>query len=524
MQPRLIIDDDQLVARFRNLQTARDVARLLEVKYSVLTYHLYRRPLIHSYVRFSMPKKNGGERSICAPVSALKILQRKLNYILQRVYKPKSCAMGFVQQRSVLTNAQAHVRHAAVLNVDLRDFFPTINFGRVRGMFMAKPYNLPAQPATVLAQICCFDGRLPQGAPTSPVVSNMISAKLDSDLLRLARRFRCTYTRYADDITFSTPRSRLPTPLGKIVHTDESTTAEIGDLLRASIEGNGFEVNRSKVRIQSKSSRQEVTGLIVNRSPNVKRKYVRQLRAIIHAIQKFGLRAAEREFQTRYGHQNRRPGRHAPSLESVMAGKLSYLRMVKGETDPVYRRLFNRYQESLGRPRVYVTDPLRDIAPALWVLECEDPIGIGSAFALKDTGLVTCQHVLQRDMDAFQHTQLNVRTKISVVASDQDLDVAILKLPSGNHAFLEIGDPTAVHQGDRLILSGFPNYRVGDAPYITEGRVARFRMVHGIKWIVLNTPIVAGNSGGPVLVRQRYDESICVLARRGVRLRLSYEA
>ena len=325
MPTSLTRDDAILVSKFRTLQTGRDVAALLEVSYSDLTYHLYRRPLALRYKRFSISKKTGSKRIISAPVSALKILQKKLNYILQMIYTPKACVHGFVRGRSVLTNAQTHVRRGTILNIDLYEFFPSINFGRVRGMFMAPPYNVPEKAATVLAQLCCFDGHLPQGAPTSPVVSNMVCGKLDSDLFRLARRFRCTYCRYADDITFSTTRNKLPSPLGRLIHDDESTSAEVGELLRSTIENNGFHINFAKTRIQGRGTRKEVTGLVVNRAPNVQRKYVRQLRAVIYAINKFGFEAAESEFQNHYYRKQLRPhpNRELPSLATVLDGRLA---------------------------------------------------------------------------------------------------------------------------------------------------------------------------------------------------------
>src|SRR5205814_3311637 len=116
----------------------------------------------------------------------------------------------FIPARSILTNAKPHLRQKFVLNVDLKDFFPTINFGRVRGVLIAKPYCLLPHIATYIARICCRDNALPQGAPTSPIISNMICSRLDRQLLRLARQYRCVYTRYADDLTFSTSMPRFP--------------------------------------------------------------------------------------------------------------------------------------------------------------------------------------------------------------------------------------------------------------------------------------------------------------------------
>ena len=200
----LSASDDELKDKFNKLKTPRDVADLLEVKYSDLTYFLYRRKFSDNYKSFQLKKRGGGYRKILAPASALKIIQRKLNRILQLIYAPKLSVHGFTFGQNIVTNAKTHLRKSFVLNIDLKDFFPSINFGRVRGMFMGKPYHIPADASTILSQICCFENQLPQGAPTSPILSNMICAQLDSQLQWLAKTNRCMYTRYADDITFST--------------------------------------------------------------------------------------------------------------------------------------------------------------------------------------------------------------------------------------------------------------------------------------------------------------------------------
>jgi RNA-directed DNA polymerase len=170
----LSADSEELRELFFALQTPEDIAHLLEVEYGTLVYHLYVVAGSAKYTTFDIPKKSGGFRTISTPVTALKIIQRKLNQVLQCVYQHKASVHGFVCDRSIVTNASRHGRKRFVFNVDLNDFFPSINFGRVRGMFMASPYMLDPAVATVLAQICCFDNQLPQGAPTSPIVSNMI--------------------------------------------------------------------------------------------------------------------------------------------------------------------------------------------------------------------------------------------------------------------------------------------------------------------------------------------------------------
>ena len=220
MNINLTKNPEQLKEKFYKLSSAENIADLLEIHYRDLIYYLYRLPDIKKYYSFEIQKKNGKRRIISAPTTSLKILQQKLNCILSIVFPPKFSSHGFVKGRSIKTNAFTHVKRKYVLNIDLEDFFPSINFGRVRGMFMAYPYRLSAPVATVLSQICCYKNQLPQGAPTSPIISNMICAKLDSQLLYLAKQNKCLFTRYADDITFSTWKKRFPKT---IAYTDETT-------------------------------------------------------------------------------------------------------------------------------------------------------------------------------------------------------------------------------------------------------------------------------------------------------------
>src|SRR5690606_12917628 len=149
-------------------------------------------------------------------------------------------------------------------------------------------YRLNDEVATILAQICCHNGILPQGAPTSPIISNMICVRLDAKLQQLAKEHQCTYSRYADDITFSTNRSSFPSALA---YLSDIGQIEIGNELSIIIEENGFQINPKKTRLQSKHQRQEVTGLTVNRYPNVQRRYIKQIRGILHAWKKYGLDA-----------------------------------------------------------------------------------------------------------------------------------------------------------------------------------------------------------------------------------------
>lgn len=330
----LSASDEELRDLFSQLTSREDVAKLLDVTERRLIYYLYIASPAEKYTIFEVPKRNGELRAIAAPANALKLLQRKLNSVLQAVYVPKKPTHGFVRDRDILSNAQPHLRKKWVLNVDLKDFFPSINFGRVRGMFMAPPYRHNATVATILAQICCHLNQLPQGAPTSPVGSNMICAKLDSDLQFLGKKYRCLYTRYADDITFSSFTGWFPPELAGISETTGQT--EIGQALREMIEANGFQINDKKTRLNGKARHQEVTGITINEKPNVSRHYVRQIRAMLHAWEKFGLDAAEQEFRTRYMNSQRHPTKQLPSFRHVVKGKIEFLGMVRGEYDSLY--------------------------------------------------------------------------------------------------------------------------------------------------------------------------------------------
>ena len=340
---RLTADDKNLEDQFVNLQTFKDVAHLLELDHSHLIYHLYIRKRIgNQYNKFKISKKSGGNRVILAPTTGLKVIQQKLNYILQLVYKSKPSVHGFMPQKSIVTNASPHTKKNFVFNIDLEDFFPSINFGRVRGLFIAHPYNLPPPVATTLAQICCFEGRLPQGAPTSPIVSNMIWAKMDNQLQKLAKRYKCFYTRYADDITFSTYVRVFPTTLAR---SNSYGQIEIGNQLNKIIEENGFKINSKKIRLLTKNNRQEVTGLTTNEFPNVKRSYVRQIRSMLHVWRKYGLKAAEQRFLEKYDRKHRSPFKDRPSYQLILKGKIEFLGMVRGQKDPIYIQFCNQLRE-----------------------------------------------------------------------------------------------------------------------------------------------------------------------------------
>jgi RNA-directed DNA polymerase len=391
-----------IFSSFLELQTRQGLSRLLGVTNAELVRMLYKGNLSRSYTSFTIAKKSGDNRTIDAPKLWLKKVQKDLLRILSSGFKPKASASAYSSNRGIVYNAKRHVKRRFVFNVDLRDFFPSINFGRVRGMFIAEPFGLSPVVATVVAQICCFNNRLPQGAPTSPIISNMICSQLDAQLLRLARRTRCQYTRYADDISFSTYAHVFPSSVANVTYHDGSMVASVSDLLRGIIEQNGFEVNDDKVRIQSRATRQQVTGLVVNEKLNVRRSYIKNVRAMLNALEKHGY-DAEAMYQCKYVKTSRRSNREAGTLVDHLKGKIEYIKQVKGKYDPVYEKLQHRLNVYLGKPSFLFTDKREKLSACLWVIEWMQDVpgddvelNQGTGFMVEGVGLVTCSHVIVR--------------------------------------------------------------------------------------------------------------------------------
>lgn len=332
------MEDNDITARFASIQTKRDVAEVLGSTLKSLAYNLYVLPPEKRYSTFQIPKKNGGDREICAPTPTLKYLQRQLADILVRYQDFRPCVHGFVKSRSIKSNAMVHRGRRIVINIDLKDFFKTINFGRVRGLFLKAPFNFNDIVATTIAQICCYDGVLPQGSPASPIISNYICRKLDSELLMFARKYKMNYSRYADDITFSTNMKCLSPKFGEI----KDNQFLMSEGLKAIIENNGFVINESKTRYALRNNRQDVTGLIVNDKVNVPRKYVKRIRAMLHAWEKYGIEDATKEHLEKFNYKHKHPDYPEIAFKNELVGMINYVCYIKGKNNSVYHTLYNR--------------------------------------------------------------------------------------------------------------------------------------------------------------------------------------
>ena len=396
-----------------------------------------------TYKVFEINKKNGSKRIIHAPALGLKHIQRALALILQCVFTAHKAAYGFVKNKSIVDNARQHTGMRYVYNIDLKDFFSSIEQPRLRKCLELDPFNLNHRTskeiafeelgifkkdilkvdgpltlgkfhhgrkaiqtrlgliyvapstdldkplyvvladesikskrgenlentlwlvnkvpsagrlkiANVIANMCCVPMEverknqsgewqkvqrkvLPQGAPTSPVLTNVICQRLDQLLTGLAKRFGLNYTRYADDITFSS------------MHNVYQSDGEFIRELNRIIQDQGFHIKESKTRLQREAFRQEVTGLLVNEKANVQQRYIKQLRMWLYYWERYGYERASGFFLKEYIADKGHTKNGKPDMANVISGKLDYLKMVKGAENELYQKLKVRFEKITGK-------------------------------------------------------------------------------------------------------------------------------------------------------------------------------
>ncbi len=277
------------------LHTAAEIAGAMGIRIGELRFLTFTRNVskVSHYARFSIAKKTGGERVIHAPHERLK---RAQYWVLDNILlKPHvdDCAHGFVAGRSIMSNAKPHVGKAVVINLDLKDYFPSVHYPRVKAQFQEFGYS--SQAATLLALLCTHcpqdevsvDGErffvsskseraLPQGAPTSPALTNLIARTMDRRLKAMASKLGFVYTRYADDLTFSAPTEGL------------KNVAKLRWRVGKIIESEGLRLHPAKQHVMRSSQRQEVTGIVVNKQMSIARDTMRRFRAVLQQIEKHG--------------------------------------------------------------------------------------------------------------------------------------------------------------------------------------------------------------------------------------------
>ena len=349
------MEKNEIQYRLKNVNTLADFAKLLnDVKtdeFRTSKHKITEKQLLHfcnpktvpnRYKTFHIRKKSGGLREINAPCYQLGFLLYILNTVFKAVYTPSESTMGFTEERSVVTNAQIHIGHHYVFNIDLENFFPSIPQARVWARIQLPPFNFPKEVANVVAGLCCHTNAdmtgnvLPQGAATSPLLTNAICDTLDRRMRGVAKRFGLHYSRYADDMTFSS------------MHNVYQEGSDFRNEIKRLIEEQGFKMNEKKTRLLRDGVRQEVTGLTVNQRVNVTRKYVHDIRWILHCWEKDGYGKAYALFYDYYKRTKGYIKKGEPVMENVIGGKLNYMRMVKGENNTTYRKLLERFLKLQG--------------------------------------------------------------------------------------------------------------------------------------------------------------------------------
>lgn len=531
---------------------------VLGMPYDRLKTIIYPRP---SYQSFTIKKRDGSDRTIHEPYRRLKIIQLRVLAFLQERSSPlKPAVHGFVAKRSILTNALVHCapKTQHVFNLDLEDFFPSITFYRVRGVLLHHPFNFSHQVATVIAHICTLDNTLPQGAPTSPFLSNLVCRTMDRDLTDLARRSLARYTRYADDITFSFHVSKTSKLPAAICSVDEDGDLVMGlELHNIIVDKHHFKINSAKTRLSDRTRRMEVTGLTINRFPNVPRVFIDRIRGAVNAWEKHGYDLAEKAWQARIaaaatGAYEKKPWKrqtrsgHAPALKNVLWGKLLYLRMVRGKDDLIYTRLAERYNAavlkeqaagSFAAPKLPVEPVVRDHDTALeacfvveWWGEYQStpgvsddiPMGQGTAFVHRELNLlVTCNHVFEAVANVNGHpfntdfeapemvdktlqlvrpdTQQAWPAKILYRHAQMDFAILAFEDPVPPHRYFSPMDNPIEKRADGVLI-GFPDWQQWTPPDFNDQKVLnRTEPNAGMLSFTITGAgsIRPGNSGGP---------------------------
>lgn len=482
---------DKIRGSFAQMQNRSDFVNLLNIvkpliygynckpfKLGQIIYYARNEKDSAFYTRFDISKKSGAKRSIHAPTNGLKAIQKTLALILQCVFDPHPAAQGFTKGRSIVDNAKKHVGKNYVFNVDLKDFFHSIDQSRFWKCMQLQPFNLYQDDtnrdqkyipwerfleltgenidlrkssqklanglwaiksddgficyakknidfnkelflfkstnnqqsrlgqgvgnslwlvnkipvagridlAGLIASLCCFELEverkdvhgnwqfvkkkvLPQGAPTSPVITNIVCQRLDYLLTGVAKRFHATYTRYADDITFSSN------------HNLYQQGSEFIEELYRIIDDQNFQIKDSKTRLQKEGFRKEVTGLLVNDKVNVQQRYIKQLRMWLYYWERYGYDKATRFFLQQYSIDKGHVKNGKPDLAKVICGKLDFLKMVKGEDNDSFKKLKFRFELLSGKDeyKLQRRDYLNGIIHVIFERGLDDAMGIYKA-------------------------------------------------------------------------------------------------------------------------------------------------
>jgi len=319
------------------VETPLELVRLLGAFFHDVQ-NMINEPIYRHHV---LPKKRGGCRDIYAPGRELKKMQKQLNYYLQAYYlliKPDD-VHGFVinphylgRRCNIVENAMVHTGKSHLLNIDIKDFFPSISAKRVKELFSSPLFNYDEQITWALTMLTTYKGFLPAGAPTSPVLSNFICLELDKELKDYAQISNLQYSRYADDLTFS---------------SDGRIHDEIILDIVSIINKNHFKINQKKLRLVGANRRQTVTGITVNQKVNVDRKLLKRTRAMLHDLTTNGLYVAtSRHFHVAADKNSALNSKFIRQLE----GYINFIGQVRGREDNGYMKMKNSFDDLYAIP------------------------------------------------------------------------------------------------------------------------------------------------------------------------------
>jgi len=296
------------------------------------------------YTSFKIKKRNGGFRTIDRPCHFLLKIQSVLAKEFSRTYEPTSVAHGYIRRRGILSNATPHVEKPFILNLDIRDFFGSIDDRMVERALNNLPADITGECISIIVDLVTYKNRLPQGSPTSPILSNLVCRDLDKDLARYGSDNLFEITRYGDDITIS-PKLRSNSKHTDLFSYDRGRIV-VSPELEQIFNQYGFELNsrKTKASFQALGQRQVVTGLIVNSFPNVFRGYIRRTQSMLYSWEKWGLEAAA-------DHHNRFYQK-SPNFVSVLVGRISYVTSIRGPEDRIVCKLWTRLRAMFERDGV----------------------------------------------------------------------------------------------------------------------------------------------------------------------------
>ena len=401
-----------------------------------------------------------------------------------------------------------------MLNIDIKDFFGSIHIGRVIGLFKSMPFLFNKTIATSLAQLVCYKNHLPQGAPTSPVISNLICRKLDNDLIMLASKHKVLCTRYCDDITFSTKARILPPQIAKKL---DDGKVILGDELRLVFSNNKFVINEEKTRCQFFFNRQMVTGLIVNEKVNIPRKKYKHIRAIMHYTYNYGedAGATKNNFIKKDG---------TPDTERFMnclKGNIEYLKMVLSVDDLRYRRIATQFNELNGEVVFPIPDSFETkIKNYIFIIEQigKEPKSQGTAFLVKGLGLVTCLHnicsiakplsddklaeIVENNVKVFHPDYPDTFEIVSFKYSDFNQDLLILNTYKHKECGFELASQYHSYYSltkERCTAVGYPDYSETSTATVLRDVKITTKRKSCEQWLYdVNARLSYGASGGPV--------------------------